>query len=139
MSDKAGFSGGCLCGAVRFVVNGPMRSIVACHCGQCRRAHGNFAAYSACAAEHLHVEDEGALAWYAASDRARRGFCRRCGSSLFWDPHCADYVAVAAGALDDAGDLRLVRHVYTAGVPDWYRIADGLEQREGSSMRPLAP
>ena len=138
MTEGAVRAGGCLCGAVRFRVAGPMRDIVACHCGQCRRVHGNFAAYSACGKDRLAFDEDRGLAWYASSSEARRGFCRECGASLFWEPVSADYVAVAAGALDRPAGLRLVGHVFVDDKPDWYEIADGLE-RTGGSMNADAP
>ena len=114
------------------MVTGDMRGIIACHCGQCQRFHGNFAAYTACPQERLAISDTRLLAWYESSPSARRGFCRRCGSSLFWKPSAAGYVAVAAGALDDPQDLKLERHIFTADRPSWYAIADGLETFRGS-------
>ncbi len=124
--------GGCLCGAVRFVITGRLREVVACHCGQCQKVHGTFGAYTACALDRLRFEKDAGLAWYASSQRATRGFCRICGSSLFWRPVGQGTVSVAAGVLDDAGDLKLARHIFTADKPDWYAITDGLEEIEHS-------
>ncbi len=132
MSEEQRFRGGCLCGGVRFVVSGGMREVIACHCGQCRRFHGNFAAYTACPGENLAISDDGLLTWYESSPSATRGFCRRCGSSLFWKPSAAGYVAVAAGALDDPRNLKLERHIFTADRPSWYAITDDLEEFRGS-------
>ncbi|MBP0129127.1 MAG: GFA family protein, partial [Nitrospira sp.] len=75
--------GQCLCGAVRFRLAGAKRDVVICHCGQCRRWHGHVGAYTRVPISALTVEDERSLAWYRSSERARRGFCRECGSSLF--------------------------------------------------------
>ncbi|MGO1081292.1 GFA family protein [Inquilinus sp. CA228] len=44
MADQ---TGGCLCGAVRYRVTGPLRPVVACHCSQCRRTSGHVAAFTA--------------------------------------------------------------------------------------------
>lgn len=121
-------SGGCLCGAVRYHTAAPMRDVVACHCGQCQKTHGNFAAYTAVETGDLVLDEERGLAWYGSSDKASRGFCRECGASLFWRPAFASYTAVAAGTLDQPTGLKLVRHIYTDDKPDWYEIADGLEQ-----------
>ena len=121
-------SGGCLCGAVRYHTSAPLRQVVACHCGQCQRTHGNFAAYTAVDTAELVLDEDRGLAWYASSDTAARGFCRECGASLFWRPSTNSYTAVAAGTLDQPTGLKLVRHIFTADKPDWYEIADGLEQ-----------
>ncbi len=132
MNESEHRRGGCLCGAVRFRIAGPMRGIVACHCGQCRRWGGNFAAFSACAPARLTFERADGLAWFASSGRARRGFCRRCGANLFWEPAGGQRIAVAAGALDQPSGLALVAHIYTDDKGDWYEIATGARQFAGS-------
>ncbi len=39
--------GGCLCGAVRYEVQGPLRDVLICHCEECRRWHGHVSATTA--------------------------------------------------------------------------------------------
>ncbi len=132
--------GGCLCGAVRYRVEGPLRDVVVCHCSRCRRAQGHVAAYSDCPTTALTISDgDGALRWYLADERAR-GFCARCGASLFWrsdeDPATT---AVAAGTLDEPTGLRTVAQIYTATPGDYYesagegdRFAEGLNGPPGT-------
>lgn len=122
--------GGCLCGAVRYRLHGPLRDVVACHCGQCRRWHGHFGAYTAVPRDALELTANGELTWYRSSDRASRGFCRVCGSSLFWQGEGRDHVAIAAGSLDDGSGLRLTEHIHVADKPGYYDLKDGLPQRE---------
>ena len=130
--DKA--TGGCLCGAVRYEIDGGLREVIGCHCGQCQRTHGNFAAYTATAIERLVFLEQRGLAWYQSSDTARRGFCRECGASLFWDPLPKDYIAVSAGSLDQPSGLQLTKHIFVEDKPDFYEITDGLPQYEASSF-----
>jgi hypothetical protein len=129
-------TGGCLCGGVRYVVRGPLREVVNCHCGQCRRFHGHFGAYSAAAVADLVLESEASLRWYASSDAARRGFCGRCGSSLFWQRLDAPTISIAAGSLDQPTGLATIRHIFTADAGDYYRLDDGLEKLPGSMSAP---
>ena len=75
-------AGGCECGAVRYEVRGPLREVINCHCGQCRRTHGHFAAYSAAARADLAIVEDRGLKWDRSSDSARRGFCGGCGGGL---------------------------------------------------------
>lgn len=122
-------SGGCLCGAVRLTVTGPMRPVVACHCGQCRRATGNYVAATAAPREAVTVE--GPVGWFRSSDAARRGFCGTCGSNLLWDrPGSAD-ISIMAGALDAPTGLRLAGHIFCADKGDWYDIPAGERQAPG--------
>ena len=126
-NPKPRATGGCLCGAVRYEVHKPLRPVVNCHCGQCRRSHGNFAAYTSTArADLVLIEDRG-LKWYASSKDARRGFCGDCGASLFWEPLGEERIAIAAGGIDAPSGLETIRHIFTAHKGDYYEISDDLE------------
>ena len=120
--------GGCLCGHVRYLVEGPLRPIIACHCTQCRRQTGHYLASTAAKRADFTLTRADGLKWYDSSDIARRGFCADCGSVLFWDGLGADYVAIAAGSLDSPTGLRIARHIFTADKGDYYEIGDGLPQ-----------
>ncbi|HTQ15411.1 MAG TPA: GFA family protein [Rhizomicrobium sp.] len=123
-------TGSCLCGAVRFEVTGALAAADACHCDQCRRWSGHYwvSANVQRAALTLHGADR--LAWYASSDRVRRGFCSACGSALFWDPAGHDFVAVALGAFDKPTGGHLEKHIFVSEKGDYYAIADGLPQKQ---------
>ncbi len=112
-------SGGCLCGRVRYVVNGPLRDVVVCHCSRCRRTHGHVAAYSACAAKDLEVVDDATLQWYHADGRAR-GFCNHCGASIFWQAVDSPAVSIAAGTLDPPTGLKTIAQIHTEEPGDYY-------------------
>ncbi len=128
-----GASGGCLCGAVRYEVRGPLRDVVVCHCERCRRTHGHVAAYTACAPADLVVDDAaGALRWYEADGRAR-GFCSRCGASLLWRADGRDSVSIAAGTLDPPTGLRTVAHIFTRDQGDYY-VIDGEGERHPAGL-----
>ena len=124
--------GGCLCGAVRFRVTRPLREVINCHCGQCRRAHGNFAAYTAVDSDGLELLRHDGLKWYRSSDSAERGFCKQCGASLFWKPTSRDYVSISAGALDAPTGLRTAAHIFCDDAGDYYEIADQLPRYPGT-------
>jgi len=124
-------AGGCLCGAVRYAARGPLRDVVNCHCGMCRRAHGAFGAYTQACKSDVAIDGGEALGWYASSDAARRGFCRVCGSTLFWDAPDADTIAIAAGSLDMPTGLKTVGHIFVADRADFYEIADALPRCPG--------
>src|SRR4029079_3399780 len=54
-------TGGCLCGAGGYQVHGPLRHVLICHCVECRRWHGNFAASTAAARERLALTEQRGL------------------------------------------------------------------------------
>ena len=129
-------TGACLCGGVRFEVRGPLRDVIVCHCGQCRRTHGHVAAYTSTDRDNVVFHGKASLKWYVSSDKARRGFCSDCGASLFWEPEGEGRLAVAAGALDLPTGLKTERHVFTDDAGDYYEITDDLPRHRGSSHEP---
>lgn len=119
--------GSCLCGDVRFKVTGKLLGRAnACHCSQCRKQSGHHWASANVAPSGIEIT--GPVSWYEASAVAKRGFCKRCGSFLFWKAHDEDQISFALGALDDEGGIRLQGHIFTADKGDYYEISDGLPQ-----------
>ncbi|MBO3760689.1 GFA family protein [Ciceribacter sp. L1K22] len=117
--------GGCLCGAVRFSTRGPLREVIACHCSQCRKQTGLYYAATNVARDRIEVEGADNVTWYRASDTASRGFCRVCGSALFWQGDGEDYVSVMAGAFEQPSGLSIGYHIFCADKGDFYEIDDG--------------
>ena len=126
----APLTGGCLCGGVRYRITGPRRDVIVCHCENCRRTHGHVAAYTSVLQSDLELLSQQTLKWFHdASPDTYRGFCERCGASLFWDARDGrGKMAVAAGTLDDSGELETIGHVYVCEAGHYYRIEDGLPQ-----------
>lgn len=123
-------TGSCLCGAVKYEITGSIRKVVYCHCEQCRKTSGHFVAATAVDHVDLHITEDSGLTWFESSDVAKRGFCNRCGSSIFWRPAHGKYMAVMAGAIDTPTKLSSREHIYTADASDYYEINDGLPQFE---------
>ena len=120
--------GSCLCGRVRFEVEGDLPGPDACHCGNCRKHSGHYFVSTDVPRAALTVHGEENVRWFRSSDKARRGFCSVCGSSLFWDPIGRDWTGVAMVAFAKPNGTRIAFHVYTAEKGDYYDIADGVEQ-----------
>lgn len=118
--------GSCLCGANRFSLTGPMGAVTACHCSQCRKTSGHYAA--------SFDADEASLIWQARKTASfttpgggRRSFCPDCGSSLGF--RAADGAfSVEAGCIDNPTGGTLTRHIFTADRADYVTLDDGLPQ-----------
>ena len=122
--------GSCLCGAVKFTVKGVLAPPDACHCSQCRNQSGHVWASTDVLRANLAIEGESELTWFASSERVRRGFCRTCGSFLFWDPVGRASIAIAMGAFDPPTGTHLHLHIFVADKGDYYEIGDGLPQHQ---------
>jgi hypothetical protein len=119
-------NGGCLCGAVRYSFTAKTTPVTYCHCSMCRRWHGHVGAYFAVDREHVRVDDARHLAWFASSPGVRRGFCRECGSSLFFDEAADPKMGLCAGSLDEPTGLREKAHIHVASKGDYYAITGEL-------------
>lgn len=126
-------TGRCLCSAVRFKAEGPLREVIACHCSQCRRQTGLHYAATNVADDRLHVEGSENVTWYRASDGAGRGFCKVCGSALFWKADGYKYTSIMAGSFDQPSGLKIGVHIYCADKADFYEISDDAPQFSGSN------
>jgi hypothetical protein len=114
---------------VRYELHGALRDVIVCHCVECRRYHGAGGAYTAVARDDLVLHDpEGRLRWFPgprSATQGERGFCARCGSSLFWRAPARATVSVTAGTLDGTTGLRTIQHIWDEQRADW-EADDGL-------------
>ena len=134
---RAARTGGCLCGAVRYEVRGALRPVIMCHCTQCRRVTGHVMAATAARLGDFQLVSAGELEWYRSSPQARRGFCGRCGSTLFWEGVGHDYLSIAAGSLDDSSGLVVAGHIFIADKGAYYDISDSAPQvKDGTFVVP---
>src|SRR5215471_14417777 len=101
-SNQPMTQGQCLCGAVRYEVDGPFGSMLNCHCSMCRKAHGApFATFAVAPLSSFRwIAGEDSVVGYKTSSGGTRSFCRVCGSvtpSLMKE---MGLVACPAGNLD---------------------------------------
>jgi hypothetical protein len=125
--------GSCLCGAVTFEVEGELSPPDGCHCVQCRKWTGHYLASTDVPRALLKVQGGNHVTWFRSSEKVRRGFCSRCGASLFFDPldrEKHDWIGIAMGAFDTPTQTRLALHIFVAEKGDYYEIRDGLPQNE---------
>ena len=117
-------TGGCVCGAVRYQVNGPLRPVIACHCEQCRRFSGHFVAATATRKQHFQWLQDSGLKWYSYLSGYRQGFCAVCGSSLFFEDENGERISIAAGSLDEPQGLVIAAHIFAAEQGDYYALCE---------------
>jgi hypothetical protein len=126
-------TGSCVCGAVTFEVAGDLGSLDACHCKQCRKWSGHFYVSTDAPRSALTIQGVENVTWYHSSEKVRRGFCSKCGASLFFDPldrNKHDWIGVSMGAFDTPTGAKLALHIFVAEKGDYYEITDGLPQNE---------
>ncbi len=121
--------GACLCGGVRYEINVPLKDPVACHCSQCARTSGNFAAMAAFLKDGLTILSDSTLCWFKSSPEVSRGFCGMCGSNLFWTSPLNPEVYVTAGTLERPTRIKLSEHIFVGSKSDFYELDDALPKK----------
>jgi hypothetical protein len=122
-------TGSCMCGAVAFEINGPLDDALACHCSQCRKMTGHYWVSTHVADADLKFNCQDGLKWFVSSPGTKRGFCKACGSSLFWKKDGSDVTSLCVGSLDGKSGVKLAGHIYCADAGDYYEIAGGEFQK----------
>ncbi len=132
MTDQAIHEGGCLCGHIRYRIEGDFLHVCHCHCSLCRRSSGaaflTWVAYPAGA----FAFTKGEPGVFKATDVAERTFCPRCGTQLtFRHQESSHQVDVTAGSLDAADAVRPQDHIWDSSRLPWLSIDDGLPRHRG--------
>jgi hypothetical protein len=121
--------GSCLCGGVRFEIDGALGQASHCHCSMCRKAHGAaFGTYAICRSDRFHLRSGAELVRrYESSPGIERTFCATCGSTLQWrrkdKPEEFD---IALGLMDDDPGVRPSKHIYVGSKAPWFEITDDM-------------
>lgn len=113
-------SGTCLCGAVRFEADDVDPSFHACHCGMCRRWSGGAPFFGASAGA---VRFRGDVGRYPSSEWAERGFCKACGTTLFYFLKPESRYTLSVGTFDDQAAFALGEEIYIDHKPNGYALS----------------
>ncbi len=125
--------GRCLCGSVTVTARAVHGRIEACHCNMCRR-WGGLAFLGVQCGSGVQFTGEESITRYRSSDWAERGFCRHCGSNLFYRFIPADNYSFPAGLFDDLGDLAFTEEIFVDEQPDYYAFAQETERKTGAEI-----
>ena len=117
------FTGGCMCGAVRYECSAEPVMAGNCHCRDCQRASGG-AFVSALAVPRNALKITGEVKYYDvkgdSGNTVSRGFCPNCGARLFGRPAVvSDLIVIMAGSLDDPSWYKPGMDFYTASAQPW--------------------
>lgn len=130
--EKRIHEGGCLCGHVRYRMEGEATLAGSyCHCTMCRRATGGeYEAFVDVKKADLDWVGVAPPAVYRSSAAATRGFCGRCGSPLFFAYDAGKGISLTVGTLDDPTVFRPVRHDGVESRLPWVHCGPGLPEEE---------
>ena len=118
----------CLCGGIQLKTKGPLRHVSSCHCRQCMKTHGNYAAYTNALEKDIKFIKKRTLKWFKSSKNARRGFCNKCGASIFFKFLGSDDISIAAGMFQNPTKLKTTTNIFVKGKLDYYKLDNKLSK-----------
>ena len=138
-----GFSGGCLCGAIRYEVNGDPVRVAHCHCDDCRKATGSSFATNVFVKQDDLVILQGTPRSYEhtadSGSTMTKEFCADCGSQLFGSGSRSTGVKnVKVGTIDDVAAIPAIQpriEVFTSKKLPFTRLSDETEHFEKGRPR----
>ena len=112
----------CLCGGIQLKTKGPLRHVSNCHCMQCMKTHGNYATYTSTPEKEVKFIKKRTLKWFRSSKRAKRGFCNKCGASMFFKRLGSENISIAAGMFKNPTKLKTTMNIFVEGKLDYYNL-----------------
>lgn len=123
--------GACLCGRIRYEIDGEPRFMYQCHCGKCRAASGaSFVTNIIVDADRFRITaGKESLGAFESSPRKFRHFCTACGSPIYsHGEKTKQVVSVRCGTLKPDPGVRVAYHAFVASKAPWVDIHDGRPQ-----------
>ena len=132
-ADTVERRGHCLCGKVSITAKNASSHVGACHCRMCRRWGGGPFMEIDCGAD-VDIDGEGNVSVFDSSDWAERGFCRNCGTHLFYRLKKSGQHMVPVGLFEDSTSLVFKGQVFVDERPDYYEFANKTEDFTGAEI-----
>ncbi|WP_043527713.1 GFA family protein [Litchfieldella xinjiangensis] len=133
MTEYNEFQGKCLCGAVSLSVKAEGHSVAACHCHMCRTwSGGPMLALEGVTQVNLQGEEH--LTVFASSEWAERGFCRECGTHLFYRLREGSHYAVPVGLVDQGEPWQFDTQIFIDDKPGLYTFANKTTNMTGQEV-----
>jgi len=119
---KLSLKASCLCGGIKLRTQGYHRNVQNCHCIQCMKTHGHHAAYTNVEERNVKFFKKRTLKWFKSSKRAKRGFCNKCGASLFFKIIGAKTISIAAGMFNRPVKLKTTMNIFVKRKSGYYKL-----------------
>lgn len=125
MSENSSVQGKCLCGKVQVRAQIAEKHVDICHCGMCRAwAGGPSLGVQVTSAEQVEMDGEEHVSVYTSSEWAERGFCKHCGTHLFYRLKDGSFYNIPMGLLQDMNGFKLNMQIFIDRKPDFYSFAE---------------
>lgn len=133
MSESNVAKGSCLCGAVELSTSSLSPKIGGCHCGMCRKWGGGAFMGVECSGE-LNFAGEENVEVYQSSEWAERGFCKKCGTHLFYLLKSHQLYFLPVGIFDDQTSFKFESQFFLEDKPEYYEFANQTKNLSGEEL-----
>jgi len=125
--------GRCLCGAVSLIAHTSSDAISACHCSMCRRWAGSALVVLHCGS-NVVFEGEEHVSVFNSSEWAQRGFCKRCGTNLYYHLKGTGSYSIPVGLFADDAALEFTQQIFIDEKPAYFSYAENTEKYTGAEV-----
>jgi hypothetical protein len=125
-------SGACLCGKLRFKAPLPTLWVAHCHCTLCQKNAGAaFVTWAGFNEYDVQIDDSNkTLTWFSATENAYRGFCKECGSTIFFkSTRWPGELHITVVNIHEKLDRTPQMHVYWDSHQPWIELSDALPKK----------
>jgi hypothetical protein len=135
MSLPINLKGICLCKAVSIEVTQAKTDVDACHCASCRKWGGGPMLAIDCGTQ-VTLSPKDSVTVYDSSQWAQRGFCRHCGSHLFYRLKESQQYIMPVGLFDipETVDVGFHTQIFTDEKPDYYDFSNQTTMMTGEEV-----
>lgn len=133
MASTIQLQGACLCGIVSVTVATQNNSISVCHCSMCR-TWGGGPLFAVEFAGDVDFKGEEYITIFSSSDWAERGFCKQCGTHLFYRLKQNKHYALPVGLLASADDWKVTEQIFIDQKPAYYSLAEKTKELTGEEV-----
>lgn len=123
MSETQVGKGSCLCGSVQVVAATMNRKFGVCHCEMCRKWTGGPFMNVFCGSD-VKFDGEEFISIYESSQWAERGFCKKCGSGLFYKTKGKQQYHISIGLFEDFEEITFNLQVFIDKKPEYYSFSN---------------
>ena len=125
--------GSCLCGGVSLEAADVNANFGACHCSMCRN-WGGGPLLTVSAGQEIKLDGEEYLAVYSSSEWAERGFCKKCGTHLFYRLKNNKQDFVPLGLLEKSRSFHFDHQVFVDDQPGNYTFSEKTKNMTGAEV-----
>ena len=124
-------TGSCLCGGVKATASQAGDSVGVCHCSMCRK-HGSGPFFAVDCGQDVQFDGEDNISVFSSSEWAERGFCKKCGSTLFYRLKQAQQYLMSAGLFES--EFNFDHQVFIDEKPQYYEFSNATENMTGAEV-----